>query len=173
VAAGRRSARILSCATAGRTRTNTFTGTVNFVVSVSQESIEQTEQRLKRVIAAAELVAFDGVWSFTESPLAQHPTLTPDLLAVVRDEDSWSWLAPAEADAAEKFALFSFHFPPAEDNSGFVGWLASVLKQRLGTGVFVVCGQNSARGGIYDYWGCPAGLREQMQQVLDDLRGNQ
>lgn len=38
---------------------------------------------------------------------------------------------------------------------GFVGWLASHLKQRLGTGVFVVCGQNSTRGGIFDYWGSP------------------
>ena len=146
---------------------------MNLVVSVSQESIEETERRLKGVIAAAELVVIDGMWSFKESPLAQPPTLTPDLLAVVRDEDSWSWLAPAQADAVEKFALFSFHFPSADDNSGFVGWLASVLKQRLGTGVFVVCGQNTARGGIYDYWGCPAELREQARQVLDDLRGDQ
>ena len=47
------------------------------------------------------------------------------------------------------------HFDPALDNSGFVGWLASHLKAVLGTGVFVVCGQNGARGGIFDYWGCP------------------
>ncbi len=46
-------------------------------------------------------------------------------------------------------------------NSGFVGWLACWLKRELGTGVVVVCGQNSRRGGVYDYWGCPAHLCEQ------------
>ncbi|WP_157425696.1 DUF6196 family protein [Agromyces salentinus] len=47
------------------------------MVSVSQETIEQTEQRLHRVIAAADLVALEGVWSFTESALAEPPALTP------------------------------------------------------------------------------------------------
>lgn len=41
----------------------------------------------------------------------------------------------------------------------------------MGTGVFVICGQNAARGGIYDYWGCPVELREQAQQVLNNLGG--
>ncbi len=140
------------------------------MVSVSRESPEQTERRLLGVIAAAELVEFDGAWAFKESPLEQPPVLTSEMLAVVRDENSWSWLVPAEADAEETFAVFSFHFPPAADNSGFVGWLATVLKQRLGTGVFVVCGQNSSRGGIYDYWGCPVELRDQARRVLEDLR---
>ena len=89
---------------------------------------------------------------------------------MVRDEDSWSWLAPAGPNAVERFALFSFHFPPGVDNSGFVGWLAGQLKRQLGTGVFVVCGQNSRRGGVYDYWGCPTHLREQAIEVIDKLR---
>lgn len=139
------------------------------MVSVSWETIEETEQRLRGVFAAAELVVLDGAWAFQESPLDTPPILNAELLAVVRDENSWSWLAPAEAAAAERFALFSFHFGPG-DNSGFVGWLANEMKRRLGTGVFVICGQNSARGGIYDYWGCPVELREQALQVLDDLR---
>ena len=40
------------------------------------------------------------------------------------------------------------------DNSGFVGWLVSHLKAALGTGV-VVCGFNSRRGGVFDYWCVP------------------
>ncbi|MDG4838501.1 DUF6196 family protein [Micromonospora sp. WMMD967] len=140
------------------------------MVSISQESHDETEQRLRRVIVAAELVMFDGEWSFFEAPLSQPPTLTADLLAVVRDEDRWSWLAPGGATDGERFAVFSFHFPPDVDNSGFVGWLATEFKRRLGTGVFVICGQNSDRGGIYDYWGCPAQVRAQAIQVLDELR---
>ena len=77
---------------------------------------------------------------------------------------------PGDLAADERFALFSFHFPPGLDNSGFVGWLATHLKRRLGTGVFVICGQNSDRGGIYDYWGCPAQLRVAAEQALRDLR---
>ncbi|MFC9438074.1 DUF6196 family protein, partial [Nocardia sp. NPDC057030] len=92
----------------------------------------------------------------TTTPLAEPPQLTPRTLAVVRDAEKWSALVPfAEADGAEveKFGLFSFHFPTGLDNSGFVGWLAGQLKRTLGTGVFVVCGSNRERGGIYDYWG--------------------
>jgi hypothetical protein len=143
------------------------------MVSVSQESAGEIERRLRRVIAGAELVEFDGEWSFFESPLAEPPVLTTDLVAVVRDNDRWSWLARAGTAGGERFALFSFHFPPEEDNSGFVGWLATELKRRLGTGVFVICGQNSERGGIYDYWGCPVRLRAEVAEVLGDLRRDQ
>ncbi|KUL34264.1 DUF6196 family protein [Actinoplanes awajinensis] len=140
------------------------------MVSISQESVGETDRRLRRVVAAADLVTFDGEWSFFEAPLDRPPVLTAELLAVVRDDDRWSWLAPSGASEGERFAVFSFHFPPGVDNSGFVGWLATEFKRRLGTGVFVICGQNSDRGGIYDYWGCPAQLRAEAAEVLADLR---
>lgn len=140
------------------------------MVSISQESTEETERRLRGVVAAAELVALPGEWSFHEAPLTEPPELGPEVLAVVRDEDCWSSLAPATATAAERFSLFSFHFSPGADNSGFVGWLATELKRRTGTGVFVVCGYNSGRGGIYDYWGCPVQVRGQVADALLALR---
>ena len=140
------------------------------MVDISTETPDQVEQRLGQVIAAAELVVLPGLWAFREAHLAESPQLSEQLLAVVRDEDSWSWLASATGDEPEAFALFSFHFQPGLDNSGFVGWLASLLKERLGTGVFVGCGQNSARGGIYDYWGCPASLASQTAQIIRELR---
>jgi len=55
------------------------------------------------------------------------------------------------------------------DNSGFVGWLATHMKRSLGTGVFVVCGQNSARGGIFDYWGCPYAIRDSFFREIEGL----
>nr|WP_258131745.1 MULTISPECIES: DUF6196 family protein [unclassified Microbacterium] len=58
------------------------------MVSVSHESKEETEQRLRKVISAAELVALDGIWSFSESEIAQPPILSSNVLAVVRDEQS-------------------------------------------------------------------------------------
>lgn len=140
------------------------------MVDISHETPYETDRRLRAMIAEAELVVLDGEWAYREAPADEPPTLGMDVLAVVRDEHSWSWLAPAGEDAPERFGLVSFHFPAGTDNSGFVGWLATELKQRLGTGVFVVCGQDSARGGIYDYWGYPASLATEAVSVVRELR---
>jgi hypothetical protein len=141
------------------------------MVSISHETPELTDARLRTVLARAELTVFDGVWSFVETPIDQPPALGGETLAVVRDGESWSALTPAGRDEGpgERFGLLSFHFPPGLDNSGFVGWLATELKARLGTGVFVVCGSNSRRGGIYDYWGCPVELLDEVVATIRDL----
>ncbi len=139
---------------------------------VSHETPEQTDARLRRVIAAADLVWHEGPFAFYEYPASAFPASDISrCLAFVRDEDVWSALRPAGPDAAEPVGLFSFHFANDLDNSGFVGWLASSLKKELGTGVFVVCGQNSQRGGIFDYWGVPWSIRDTVARVLDEIRG--
>ncbi len=139
---------------------------------VSQETPQQTDKRLQAVIAAAGLVWHEGVYAFEEHP-ADHFPLDDvrEALAFIRDEDVWSVLKRAGANATEPFGLFSFHFPDGLDNSGFVGWLASKLKAELGTGVFVVCGQNTKRGGIFDYWGVPIAIKHEATQALHKLRG--
>lgn len=144
------------------------------MVSVRMETPEQTDERLRRVIAQADVLVHDGVWCFEESPIDQPPVLTGDTLAMVRDDQSWSRLVPLtqEHEHIEHFGIFSFHFPAELDNSGFVGWLASQLKVRLGTGVFVICGSNRARGGIYDYWGCPIDLLDDAIAVVEALRAS-
>lgn len=58
------------------------------------------------------------------------------------------------------------HFPDGIDNSGFVGWLAGRIESKTGSSIFVVCGQNSDQGGIYDYWGCPV---EAADAVLSEV----
>ncbi|HEY3502716.1 MAG TPA: DUF6196 family protein [Actinocatenispora sp.] len=144
------------------------------MVSVSRENAEQTEHRLRRVIAQADLIVHDGVWCFEEFPADRPPALTRETLAIVRDQESWSRLVPLtqQRDGVERFGVFSFHFTDQLDNSGFVGWLATHLKVELGTGIFVVCGSNGARGGIYDYWGCPIDLLDQAITVVGTLRSS-
>lgn len=123
---------------------------------ISHESAAQTEARLRRVIAEADLLDLALPHAFEEFDAEALPTaMRPDALALVRDGSCWSQLVPARDGAVEPVRVFRFHFPAGLDNSGFVGWLASHLKRATGSGVFVVCGQNSQRGGIYDYWGCP------------------
>ena len=129
------------------------------MVDIFVETPEQTDRRLLTVIRSAELCVLTGRFCFSEFALAAFPgAVHPGALALIKDENGWSQLAPCSGDDVEAFGLFSLHFPDGADNSGFVGWLATRLKQRFGTGVFVVCGYNASRGGVYDYWGCPAVL---------------
>jgi hypothetical protein len=139
-------------------------------MDISQENPEQTNTRLLRVMAQAECKAQHRAFAFIETPVGAFPEqrLT-DALAFVRDEQVWSALVPSDDASRERFFVFSFHFPPGVDNSGFVGWLASHLKQQLGTGVMVVCGSNAQRGGIFDHWGAPLALRSSVIAALQAL----
>ena len=148
-----------------------ITRDVDAFMDVSHETPEQTRRRLLTVIARANLRVFDGTYAFEEFPVTDFPRRAYSTArALVRDDETWSQLVPCADATRELFVLFSFHFPTGLDNSGFVGWLASHLKARLGTGVFVVCGQNSARGGIFDYWGCPARVAEKVIAEIERLR---
>ena len=138
---------------------------------ISQESLEQTHERLVRVLAESQFVVYDSPFAFVESDVSKFPTeLLPKALAFVRDEDVWSALVPSENPEHEKFLVFGFHFTPGLDNSGFVGWLATHLKSKIGTGVMVVCGQNSSRGGIFDYWGAPVSVANEVIAEIHRLR---
>jgi Family of unknown function (DUF6196) len=137
------------------------------VVNISREKPHEIESRLRRVIQETKLTVYDEPYAFEEFPIGLfNEHADPRALALVRDDHVWSQLVKARADAPEPFVLWRFHFPTGADNSGFVGWLAMHLKKSFGTGVFVVCGQNSKDGGIFDYWGCPWELRE---SVLDEV----
>lgn len=142
------------------------------MIDISVETPEQTARRLLTVIRNADLRVLTGRYCFSELELAAFPDAVHlGALALIRDESGWSQLAPSTGGDIESFALFSFHFPDGADNSGFVGWLATHLKQRFGTGVFVVCGYNASRGGVYDYWGCPAALASDVIVEVRRLHG--
>jgi hypothetical protein len=139
---------------------------------VSQETVEQTEQRLHRVLIDAHFDVYKGEFAFVEYPVDQFPSqLVANALAFVRDDDVWSALVSSDEAHAERFVVFSFHFVDGQDNSGFVGWLATHLKRAVGTGVFVICGQNSKRGGIFDYWGAPIAVADKVIEEIFRLRG--
>ena len=136
---------------------------------ISTETQEETETRLRKVIQAADLKTYSGEYYFKEVPIDKFQ-FEEQALAIVRDEEVWSFLTPADNDESENFKLFSFHFKDGLDNSGFVGWLATEIKRELGTGVFVVCGQNTGRGGIFDYWGCPIAIADEVIELVQQLR---
>lgn len=137
---------------------------------ISSETTDETERRLLNVIASARLKVFNGPYAFEEFGAADFgKKVNPGALAIIRDDSTWSQLIPCEDRSNELFKIFSFHFKQGLDNSGFVGWLASRLKQKLGTGIFVVCGQNSDDGGIFDYWGCPYEIGDEVLKEIKSL----
>ncbi len=141
-------------------------------MDVTHETPEQTSARLRTVMAHARAVCMTGDYTFAEYPLHEFPTHALNhALAFVRDESSWSALLPAAPSTpdADRYLLVGFHFARDIANSGFVGWLATQFKQQLGTGVFVVCGQNSRDGGVYDYWGIPRSVAAQAIELLSAL----
>jgi hypothetical protein len=100
------------------------------MVSVARETADETRRRLRRVIRRARLKVYEGVWAFEEFPPADFPArVSPQALALVRDEAVWSQLVPYRG-SGEPLTLFRFHFPPGADNSGFVGWLATRRSSR-------------------------------------------
>ena len=138
---------------------------------ISLETPQQTDARLRRVLATATLDVDERSWWYEEMALEEfRRRVRDDAIAIVRDARGWSQLIPiGPADAPpERFRLWSFHFSEHLDNSGFVGWLATHIKRATGSGVFVVCGLNSRRGGIYDHWGC---LETVADRVLETVRG--
>ena len=140
------------------------------MVEISRETPTQTENRLLQVIAQSEFKIFAESYTFEEFPLDDFPNLArQDAIALVRDNEVWSQLVPYVDSTKELFKVFSFHFENCADNSGFVGWLASHLKAQLGTGLFVTCGQNFKRGGIFDYWGCPLEISEDVVSEIEQL----
>ena len=141
---------------------------------VQQRNACRNHPTLATRLAASKWQIHAGSYVFLEFPLGSTiPEATQQSsLAMVRDDEVWSVLTQATEHApdAELFALCSFHFPADLDNSGFVGWLASSIKQQTGAGVFVVCGQNSQQGGIFDYWGMPIGMQTEVIAAIKQLR---
>lgn len=136
---------------------------------ISIETQEQTENRLKKVIKTADLKIYDDEYYFKKVPVDEFH-FEKQALAIVRDDEVWSFLIPSKGAETENFKLFSFHFKDGLDNSGFIGWLAGKIKKELGTGVVVVCGQNISRGGIFDYYGCPTSIADKVISLVEQLR---
>jgi hypothetical protein len=135
---------------------------------ISNETKEQTEKRLTEVLKTATFKVFELPYFFKETQIIDFQ-FEPNALAMIKDFEVWSYLIPSESEKTENFKIFSFHFKEGMDNSGFVGWLASKIKIELGSGLFVICGQNSNRGGIFDYWGCPIEIADEVLEYIKKL----
>jgi len=140
------------------------------------ESPEQMHARLCGVVAAAqfEVLSEPHAWEQLGEPL-RPPA---DALAVVRDGAAWYALTPASRNAAGAYRILAFHFAEGSNASGFVAWLASLMKKEVGTGAMVVCGFDARATtalwqtslGLFDYWGCPWDRGDDVAALVERLR---
>jgi hypothetical protein len=111
-----------------------------------------------------------GTWRFVE---ADQAPMSADSLAVVQVDGRRSALMPAGSagPGLERFTVFRVTFPADADNSGFVGWLGSTIREATGSGVAVVCGHDRRYGGVFDYWAVPDAVAEEVRHLLARVAG--
>jgi ActR/RegA family two-component response regulator len=140
------------------------------------ESTEQMHERLQGVIAASRFEALVQPYAWAE--LRQSSQLPADALAAVRDGAAWYALIPVAPNAAGAYRVLAFHFAEATNASGFVAWLAALMKKEAGTGAMVVCGFDARATpalwqtslGLFDYWGCPWDRGDDVVALVERLR---
>ena len=140
------------------------------------ESAEQMHKRLCGVIAAARFEALSQPYAW--APVSQSSRLPADALAVVRDGSAWYALTSVPPNAMGAYRILAFHFAEGSNASGFVAWLAALMKKEAGTGAMVVCGFDARATpalwqtslGLFDYWGCPWGRGDDVVALVERLR---
>jgi hypothetical protein len=140
------------------------------------ETAEQMHDRLVDVIARARFRALSEPYAW--QPLTKTEWIAEGALAAVKDGEAWYALAPAARGATGTYRVLVFHFAEGTNASGFVTWLARLMKQDAETGAMVVCGFD-ARGtpalwqtslGLFDYWGCPWSKGDEVIALVERLR---
>jgi hypothetical protein len=141
-----------------------------------RETSEQMHERLLEVIAKSQYEPLSQPYAWQAVPDSRQ---VPDgALAAVRDGDAWYALAPSIQDAEGNYRVFSFHFAEGTNASGFVAWLAGLMKEEAGTGAMVVCGFDARDTpalwqtslGLFDFWGCPWRKGDAVLALVERLR---
>ncbi len=140
------------------------------------ETADQMHARLCSVIASSQLDVLPQPYAW--QPLGNASQLPDTALATVRDGASWYALMPVSADADGAYRVIAFHFAEGSNASGFVAWLAGLMKQQAGTGAMVVCGFDARATaalwqtslGLFDYWGCPWSKGDAVIALIERLR---
>lgn len=140
------------------------------------ETVDQMHDRLLQVIARSRFEPLPHPYAWQAVPDAGR--IPVDALAAVRDGQAWYALAPASRDAQGSYRVFAFHFAEGTNASGFVAWLAGLMRQEAGTGAMVVCGFDARNSpalwqtslGLFDYWGCPWMKGDEVIALVQRLR---
>jgi hypothetical protein len=144
--------------------------------STMAETAEQMHERLRGVMAVARFEALSQPYAWQQ--LGETSQLSDNALAAVKDGSTWYALTPVSPDATGAYRIFVFHFAEGSNASGFVAWLAALMKKEAGTGAMVVCGFDARATaalwqtslGLFDYWGCPWNRGDEVAALMQRLR---
>ena len=107
-----------------------------------REATEQMHERLSGIMAASRFEALSQPYAWQQvSKLSQLPATA---LAAVRDGSTWYALTAVTPEATGAYRILVFHFAEGSNASGFVAWLAGIIKKEVGTGVMVVAASTPA-----------------------------
>ena len=140
------------------------------------ETESEMHDRLCGVLAASafDVLPHPHAWQAIESAASLPATA----LAAVRDGAAWYALSPVAVGTAGAYRILAFHFAEGSNASGFVAWLAALMKKEAGTGAMVVCGFDARASsalwqtslGLFDYWGCPWDFGDNVIALVERLR---
>jgi hypothetical protein len=140
------------------------------------ETDREMHDRLCGVLAAArfDVLPEPHAWQAIENTTS----LPAAAVAAVRDGSAWYALAPVARGTAGAYRVLTFHFAEGSNASGFVAWLAALMKKEAGTGAMVVCGFDARASaalwqtslGLFDYWGCPWDRGEDVVNLIERIR---
>ena len=142
------------------------------------ETDSEMHARLCGVLAAAGFEVLHQPYAWQE--IEGTPGLPATALAVVRDGSAWYALTPVAGGTAGAYRILMFHFAEGSNASGFVAWLAALMKKEAATGAMVVCGFDARATaalwqtslGLFDYWGCPWERGDNVINLVERIRRN-
>jgi len=142
------------------------------------ETDSEMHDRLCGVLATSRFEVLPEPHAWQE--LKNAPGLPATALAVVRDGSAWYALAPLAGDIVGAYRILVFHFAEGLNASGFVAWLAALMRKEAGTGAMVVCGFDARASsalwqtslGLFDYWGCPWDRGDNVIGLIERIRRN-
>jgi hypothetical protein len=142
------------------------------------ETDSEMHDRLRGVLAAAKFEVLPQPHAWQE--IKDTPGLPVAALAAVRDGSAWYALAPVASGTAGAYRILMFHFAEGSNASGFVAWLAALMKKEASTGAMVVCGFDARASsalwqtslGLFDYWGCPWDRGDDVIGLIERMRRN-
>jgi len=142
------------------------------------ETDTEMHDRLCGVLAASRFEVLAQPYAWQE--IRGTPSLPATALAVVRDGSAWYALAPILGGTTRAYRILTFHFAEGLNASGFVAWLAALMKKEAATGAMVVCGFDARATsalwqtslGLFDYWGCPWDRGDDVIGLIERIRRN-
>jgi hypothetical protein len=137
------------------------------MTTVKIETNSKLIERLYYVLKQSEFVEFDELYYFKQ--FEETPNLENNALSYIRNGNYWTGLIEAEDDRTENYKIFCFKVNTTSNNSGFLGWMATEIKKKLGISIIVFCSHCPTTDKDILYIGCSSLYGNQVKNFIETL----